>query len=335
MNEFVESSNAKTNTEIKLENQRKIDWINMKIWYEKRAKKQGSGLIFQTVLFFLFLFAVPLITQKGIDNQRLIKGVEDRQWNQYSYQTNDDKQFVEDNYKRFMEDERDEGTSLPYMVVISILTIIQINIFLFTGIKNRLNDINYTKLTRDSFNGIWLTIDELASSMNIQSKSINIYYLHTNSFEAHVLKKDNKILLYLTRNIVSFYSQDKEKFKSIIAHELGHILQNDSRFMLVGLNLMIIPTLLVFIGGFLLLVSGTSLELFSSFGGIIFLTFFKFVTKRKESEFLADTASLCYLESTHILEVIEASEVTTAKFFYPTKNERVVYLNNVIKRFTL
>lgn len=336
-NKPVGSESKKQQSQYAVEKSGKVDWINMRIWYEKMAKKQGSGLLLQTIMCFLAVVASPLITQRAIDNQRLEKQIADKEWNQYRYQFDDQTQLFEDSYKRFMESqsEKKERTPLPYLVIISVLSILQVIVFLSAGIKDRLKNVSFTKLDRNLFKGVWVTVDELVSAMNLQKEDISIYYLHSNSFEAHVLKKANNVSIYLTRNIISFYSQDKEKFKAILAHELGHVLQNDTRFLLVGVNTLIIPAILVAIGGVSLMITGTSLGLFSAFGGIVILTFAKFFSKRRESEYLADTASLCFLQNENILNVIHTASNETNGLFYPTKTDRINYLNNVIKKFSI
>lgn len=199
---------------------------------------------------------------------------------------------------------------------------------------------------------------ELSDSMGIQREKIrfwkSINYAIYPSIEQ---TNDDGINMIIPINFFLFHSQHTEKSKAIFAHELGHVLQNDTEVYLLAetfynsIRVIVIPIL--FIQAVMLLISffrvnsftldmGSVVELVIYAGtSILFLQFYirkyRAIKKlRKRSEHMADLCAFIYADSKAILKVLEGLQPLKRRSLekvHPDKNSRIDFLINFESSF--
>lgn len=309
------------------------DWVSLQNWYKNKARNQAIlqkiGLSFSILLFVLI----------NIGSVNVIIGyLDEKKEERFMIEQYENSQLIggfpgESRESRDMAYEKiyktENGVTVFYIIV--ILSFLLITPFIFSRIRNRLKNTSYKKLDRNSFKGIWELTDDLTHKMQIK-KNVEIYFLQINSFEAHVSKSKSCIKLYLSRSLISFYSQDKEKFKAIIAHEFGHVLQNDTLLLLIGVKSLRTISNLSVVGCILGFLTGSDTKIVFLYY-LLSLVYYKgFKVMRHRAEYLADVASACYLGNRVIIDVLNLSDAKTDPY-YPSKEERIEYINNSVNRF--
>lgn len=295
-----------------------VDLYSMKAWYKSQARKNKIGFIINIVWCILATIITALTAQALIRNGKAEEYLRDR--------FNTSSTVVIDNPSVDIKN----GEIVILLLSVSLLTFF----YPFFIQRNRLKTISHVKLNREQFKHIWNIIDNLVEKMELDKYEISLYLLKNNSYEAHVSKTNNTVNLYISRNLVSYYSQDQDEFKAIIAHELGHVFQRDTRLLILSGKILVLPTILVLIAAlYIYLTLGSNSLRFVGFFGLIIFTFSKIVIRRQKAENLADTASIIFLEKTSIISALQKFVSNNDSFWYPSKAERINFIETTLKKF--
>ena len=190
---------------------------------------------------------------------------------------------------------------------------------------------------------------ELKSKMNIEA---NIHYVHGNSNTnlPSIEEYKNEIYLVFPTNFFTLVQKDKEAAECLIAHELGHIIQRDTRLWLLldsfGTHVQkyLVPAVLIlalpkilgivsiaFEANINPLNSNTIMYLLNIVVIVFFLSGIR--QARRRSEYLADFASVLYTEKRGMQKALaEYSEDAPAKArlrIHPLKEDRINFLKEI------
>ncbi|MBA4850931.1 M48 family metalloprotease [Emticicia sp. BO119] len=350
----------------------KANWLRLQEWYLKQAQKHGKKQrrnLSTTVVSFVIINILNLLFAFYSLNEVNVELTKFEKFNRVFYNdydnleeiiafpleeipvpdqdemyeilkkykpTSDEAWFAIKNYNEKQLEKIDKAYQKLYQGIIAfifglVITFIQIYPFLFFRFENYLKNTSYKKIDRNSFQSIWTSIDYIAKSMNIDMP-VNLYYLQENNFEAHVINNEEHIDLFLSRQMISFHSQDIDKFQAIIAHEFGHVIQGDTKFLLSSVYSLRKSFVISIIGLIVTFLIGIDFWSFVALSVASFFFYTNFVERRHKSEYLADIASLCYLQNDKILDVLNLS-VTKDSPYYPTKIQRINNLNKILHRF--
>ncbi|MBA4850932.1 M48 family metalloprotease [Emticicia sp. BO119] len=313
-------------------NELDIDWVKLKKWYVRQAKiqarKQRLNLPI-AILFFIvlntanILFLLSYLEEKKEQLNRMVRY---------------DNSIIIDDIGGLRSDHTEERKKIDDTLIGLItfaffftITFIQIYPFIFFRLNHYLKEVNYKRLDRNSFQSLWSLIDDLSQSMSL-NMNVQLFYLQENNFEAHILKEKDNINLFLSRKMISFYSQDLQKFKVILAHEFGHVIQGDTKFLLSGVQSLRKSFIISYIGFIIAYIIGLEYGASAVLAITSFIYYSIFRKRRHEAEYLADIASVCYLQNKTIAEVLELSIIKDTPF-YPTKMKRLSNLYNTLHRF--
>jgi hypothetical protein len=202
------------------------------------------------------------------------------------------------------------------------------------------------------------TVIQLAKSMNIDPDLI-LYWGILNRSNYPSIEEDlnaGQINLLLPINFIMNFNKNKDEGAAILAHELGHVLQKDTQLYLntdayfnVIRSLLIPGTIVSIIVQIIFACSKQGLNLIASsdiFQVVIALValydiwLLHYLTKgfetlretRRESEKLADTASVIFANGNALIEVLKRIKEsgTNAIATHPDKVERIEHINYLL-----
>jgi hypothetical protein len=198
---------------------------------------------------------------------------------------------------------------------------------------------------------IYAQLTELCIIMNIDFSQLRIWKVISQQAYPSVEEDDSGIVhLVLPPNFFLLAQQEPSKSKAILAHELGHVLQADSKLFLITetylsiINKIFIPLIVVGIAFrfYLILFSNMSNELAGNewfYLGFLFDVvvisflvdgFNKITQARKQSEFLADTAALLYTGNKSIVDILKNLKDREKNSIHPDKQARLDHINKII-----
>jgi hypothetical protein len=203
-------------------------------------------------------------------------------------------------------------------------------------------------------------IIELAIKMNVDFRDILFWStINKETFPSVEVDKFGKINLLLPLNFIHFFEQNKPEAKAILAHELGHVLQHDTKIYLetdsyfevirmilfpLGIFNLLIHLYLLFASGNYAKIAGsdpliiiTCIIFIWDITLIVYLyNGFKILREaRRDSERLADTAAVLYADGSSLISVLERIKNDFVKHksnaTHPDKMDRIENINSVLK----
>jgi Zn-dependent protease with chaperone function len=195
------------------------------------------------------------------------------------------------------------------------------------------------ELNESQFKKIWAASHEIMLKMKLSHK-LRIYYVKKNQAEASVVLEGNTIYLLLSRGMITYSQHNFKDVESIIGHEFGHVCQGDSKILLIGKNTIQIP-LIMSVASWIFLKFGDYTALTGMFrlqqdlGGSWFILFYcwLFVVQRREAEYLADVASIIFVENSTIKDIIEKSVPQSGNLNYPSKSRRLAFIQKSLEKY--
>ena len=231
-------------------------------------------------------------------------------------------------------------------VIFNLVILVYVLFFYLSKIKQLLPKSSYIEINTGIYNEIWRVCNEIVEKLDLGNLKLKIYYLKTNSIEAHITLEKGIIHLFLSRGLISHSHNHFKEFESILGHEFGHIVQGDSKLFLITKKAFGLPILLNDIRLCLSVVATIFLLFFAPremdstlTTVVISLIYRRFYTGfnrlRKESEFLADICSLIIIEKSQITKIIEDYLPDINSPNYPSKKERLksieLFKKNIIR----
>jgi hypothetical protein len=197
---------------------------------------------------------------------------------------------------------------------------------------------NYVNLRTEQFPHLWGICTELRKKMALENYGLNIFYLKSNTLEAHVTVEKNEIFLILSRGLISYSHNNLKETESIIAHEFGHVAQGDNKIGLIAKKTIQIPAIIGTVS-FVIMALFMVVTLFeggnfTTSGGsaiVIVSNYWMLVRSRKSSEFLADMASYIFVQHSKIENLIADFMPEKGSFTYPSRNERLKSIETIKK----
>lgn len=207
-------------------------------------------------------------------------------------------------------------------------------------VENVISSARYVQLREDQFKKIWSSCYTFMSKMNLQY-ALKIYYVKIDSFEASVVLEDEVVYLFLSRNLISYSHNHYEDVEAIIGHEFGHVVQGDTRMMIVTRKAVEIPAIIGTISAIItavmmigaLLAGKELVEV--SLSAMLVVNYWQLVFLRRSAEHLSDMASLAFTEKTTIRSIIEKYIPEKRTLQYPSKSQRLMFINKLLNKYTV
>ncbi|NLR77112.1 M48 family metalloprotease [Chitinophaga eiseniae] len=299
------------------------NWQHIREQYQKDVKKHRNGDIYNIVMIILALAFGFFIAPQVIAVSEAQRSMNERTENQLYYTNHitvsgDDSIFKDNDLENTIQ------AATWIMLLVSVASGVSLLLLFYNSKKSRLDKGNYVYLERSDFKPIWQFIDEALLKMELDHYNVQLCYFKTNALEAHVSVKDETITLYLSRGLINLFSTNVLYFKSILFHELGHVLQKDKKLLQISNRIFWFPAILFVIAFLISAFNGNFFKSYVGMFGIIFLSFSRLFLKRRNAEMLADTAALAYLENTSIKDVIQKIFTPKISIWYPTQQERLL-----------
>ncbi|WP_343663109.1 M48 family metalloprotease [Chryseobacterium mucoviscidosis] len=224
--------------------------------------------------------------------------------------------------------------NLFFSLLMSVIILLYILYYYTRTIKNLLPKSTYTEINNETHKGIWEMCHKTMDQINLRKLRLKIYYMKTNTVDAHITLENNTVHLFLSRGIISHSYHSSKDVESILGHEFGHICQGDSKLFLITKRAFGLP---IFLNNLQLILNLalTVLVIFFAPGGLgaciaqlILLLIYRrlytgFSRLRKESEFLADSCSLIFIENSQIAKIVENYLPDIDSPNYPSRKERL------------
>lgn len=166
-------------------------------------------------------------------------------------------------------------------------------------------------VSRSDFGHVWIEIERLQDAMELR-KPTRLYYRPSNSYVAYVHERWGEIHLVIPRNLFVLARRKPRQFSAILAHELAHVLQQDSymwfsRRLNVASYVYVTAVVAVYLLFFCNIHEGRNALLAFCLGYPLYRATQQdkeFAKARWESELNADAAALLYSSPTAITEVL-------------------------------
>jgi Zn-dependent protease with chaperone function len=233
------------------------------------------------------------------------------------------------------------GNHNSYVSLGVLLFFVPILIYYFKRKNKEVTDIVkgnlYVELNEKQFPKIWAACYQLMQKMHL-SQQLKVYYVKKEAVEASVITKGNIIYLLLSRGMISHSHKKFKDVESIIGHELGHVRQKDARIMLMSKKVISVLVELMFVGlliGMLFSFLGWGDPTLGKQMLAPTLIYWLFITHRRHAEYLADMASIIFVEKSTIGELIELQMSGNGTFSYPSRSARTSYINRIKLKFTV
>lgn len=204
-----------------------------------------------------------------------------------------------------------------------------------------LNSEIYIELNEKQFPDLWRACYKILGSMGL-NLPLRIFYAKRDQIEASVILEDNTINLLLSRGIISYSGKNFKHVESIIGHELGHVYQGDTYYMIISRNVSRVPAMLTVLSLVItiLTVSDSNDKPTISLMGLlnywhIFNLYVGLIKHRKKAEYLADMASLTFVKDSAIKELVSSYMPKRSTLSYPSANQRTAFLDKWIRKFAL
>ncbi len=196
--------------------------------------------------------------------------------------------------------------------------------------------------SEDDFPEVWALAVDLRKRMSLEKYSLKMYYIRSSDVGCFVNVDRHQIHLFVSRGFVANMDIAPKDCESILAHEFGHVYQGDNKLFLVNKAVITIPAVIIIITGFIsvllsaiIFASGNGVPNFT--GGINFIYVFTLISltqKKTEAEYLADLASIVFVENSTIANVISKFSSPLPKK-YSMKNLRLINLERTLSKFRL
>lgn len=195
----------------------------------------------------------------------------------------------------------------------------------------------YETLPKKGFKKIYADVDRIAKRMKIKGK-ISIRFDNSIRSSPHMYNDwwGESIHLVLPRNLILLQKRDRAAFHAIIAHELGHVLQEDTYLWFVSRVNQISFTIWQTV--FIIAIFVAEADFGDSTLLLVYLSWpiwrraassNMYRSSRKRSELRADIASIIYAKNFKIVEVLSrGNEENNKKEYHPTPTERI---QNIVK----
>ena len=231
-------------------------------------------------------------------------------------------------------------TTIYYFIcaVLTLLFSFSVWAFYYKSKKKKvvysLQNGHFKEINSNQLPFIWSICKNLIEAMRLDSYSLRIIYIKSDFFEAYTVLEDEYIYLFLSRGFITHAEQNMKNIESILGHEFGHVLLGDNKSFLSKKKFMFIPVIFIIMQYLLVMLFYTQMPSMESISVDLFiiLTLHSILKERKNSEYLADIASIIFVENSNIKNIINSMVPDVVTFDYPSSSMRIQFIDSVLSR---